>query len=71
MGEDLSDRSWFLSPIKDGKPHITDFYKSIYTGALCITVSAPIRDASDDIVGVLGFDIRFEELAKLEEDADN
>jgi hypothetical protein len=71
VGEDLSDRSWFLSPIKDGKPHITDFYKSIYTGALCITVSAPIRDASDDIVGVLGFDIRFEELAKLEEDADN
>ena len=68
VGEDLSDRSWFVNPIKDGKVYITDFYKSIYTGALCITVSAPIRDVTDEIVGVLGLDIRFEELAKLEEE---
>ncbi|HYA03569.1 MAG TPA: histone-lysine N-methyltransferase [Syntrophobacteria bacterium] len=67
VGEDLSDRDWFVNPIRDGMVHITDFYKSIYTGALCITVSAPIRDAADEIVGVLGVDIRFEELAKLEE----
>jgi isopropylmalate/homocitrate/citramalate synthase len=68
IGEDLSDRDWFVNPIKDGKPYITDFYKSMYTGALCITVSAPIRDDSDEIIGVLGLDIRFEELAKLEEE---
>lgn len=68
IGEDLSDRDWFVNPIKDGKPYITDFYKSIYTGALCITVSAPICDESDEIIGVLGLDIRFEELAKLEEE---
>ncbi len=68
IGEDLSDRNWFVNPIKDGKPYITDFYKSIYTGALCITVSAPICDESDEIIGVLGLDIRFEELAKLEEE---
>ena len=68
IGEDLSDRDWFGNPIKDGKPYITDFYKSIYTGALCITVSAPICDESDEIIGVLGLDIRFEELAKLEEE---
>jgi isopropylmalate/homocitrate/citramalate synthase len=70
VGEDLSNRDWFVQPIKDGKAYITDFYKSVYTGALCITVSAPIRDATDDIVGVLGLDIRFEELAKLEEEAE-
>jgi isopropylmalate/homocitrate/citramalate synthase len=68
IGEDLSDRDWFVNPIKDGKPYITDFYKSIYTGALCMTVSAPICDESDEIIGVLGLDIRFEELAKLEEE---
>ena len=68
IGEDLSDRDWFVNPIKDGNPYITDFYKSIYTGALCITVSAPICDESDEIIGVLGLDIRFEELAKLEEE---
>jgi isopropylmalate/homocitrate/citramalate synthase len=70
VGEDLSDRAWFLGPIKDGKVHITHFYQSVYTGALCITVSALIRDATDDIAGVLGLDIRFEELAKLEEEAE-
>ena len=68
IGEDLSARDWFVNPIKDGLPYITDFYKSIYTGALCITVSAPICDESDEIIGVLGLDIRFEELAKLEEE---
>jgi hypothetical protein len=38
------------------------------TGKLIITVSAPIRDDQENIVGILGVDIRFEDLAKLEED---
>jgi len=67
VGEDLSDRPWFIEPMKTGKVHVTDFYTSRYTGALCITVSAPIRNKDDEIVGVLGVDIRFEELAKMED----
>jgi isopropylmalate/homocitrate/citramalate synthase len=67
MGDDHSDRPWFIGPLKDGKVFVTDFYTSRYTGALCITVSAPIRDASEEIVGIMGVDIRFEELVKLEE----
>ena len=70
IGEDLSNRDWFIGPLKDGKIHITDFYKSLYTGALCITVSAPIHDSTEDIVGVLGLDIRFEDLAKLDDSLD-
>ncbi len=66
VGEDLSDRPWFIGPMKDGKVHVTDFYTSRYTGALCITVSAPIRGADDEIAGILGIDIRFEDLAKME-----
>ena len=68
--EDLSDRPWFIEPMRDGKVHLTDFYTSRYTGALCITVSAPITDQSDEIVGILGIDIRFEDLAKMEESGD-
>jgi len=64
---DLSDRPWFTGPLKDGKVFVTDFYISRYTGALCITVSAPIRDDSEKIIGIMGVDIRFEELVKLEE----
>jgi isopropylmalate/homocitrate/citramalate synthase len=67
VSDNFSDRPWFVGPLKDGKAHVTDFYISRYTGALCITVSAPIRDDSEDIIGIMGVDIRFEELVKLEE----
>jgi len=70
IGEDLSDRPWFTEPLRDGKVHVTDFYTSRYTGALCITVSAPIRNELEEIVGILGIDIRFEDLAKMEENGD-
>ncbi|SPF44987.1 Pyruvate carboxyltransferase [Syntrophobacter sp. SbD1] len=70
VGEELSDRPWFIEPMKDGKVHVTDFYSSRYTGALCITVSAPIRDATEEIAGILGIDIRFEDLAKMEKNGE-
>jgi len=70
LDEDLSNRPWFVEPIKSGKVYVSDFYTSRFTGALCITVSVPIRDDNDEIVGVLGMDIRFEELAKMEQDGE-
>ena len=66
VGANLSDRIWYVKPMDDGKIHVTDFYTSRFTGALCITVSGPIRDASDEIIGILGLDIRFEDLANME-----
>jgi citrate (Re)-synthase len=68
LHEDYSDREWFLEPIKTGKTTVTGLYTSRITGALCVTVSAPIRDALGEIVGVLGFDIRFEDLTRVEEE---
>ncbi|MDR1040502.1 MAG: histone-lysine N-methyltransferase [Deltaproteobacteria bacterium] len=65
-GHNLSDRIWFVKPMEDGRVHVTDFYTSRFTGALCITVSGPIRDAATGkLAGVLGLDIRFEDLAKM------
>ena len=46
--------------------HVTDFYTSRFTEALCITVGDPIRDNSYDIIGNLSLDIRFEDLANME-----
>ncbi|MDR2946692.1 MAG: histone-lysine N-methyltransferase, partial [Candidatus Adiutrix sp.] len=66
VGANLSDRIWFVKPMDDGKVHVTDFYTSRFTGALCITVSGPIRNHSDEIIGILGLDIRFEDLANME-----
>jgi hypothetical protein len=70
IGEDLSDRNWFINPVKDGKVYITNFFISKYSGYLCITVSGPIRDQNDEIVGVLGIDIRFEDLTKMEKNGE-
>lgn len=65
--EDFSDREWFIEPVKTGKIYVTDLYTSKITGALCVTVSAPIRNEKDEIVGVIGLDIKFDYLAKTEE----
>ena len=66
LNEDFSDRDWFIKPMSDGKIHATNLYSSRITGYLCVTVSGPIRDEMGEIVGVLGLDIRFEDLARAE-----
>jgi len=66
--EDYSDRPWFIEPLKDGKIHVTDLYSSKHTGALCITLSGPIRNDVGEIKGILGLDIRFEDLTKSDEE---
>ncbi|HAW50641.1 TPA: histone-lysine N-methyltransferase [bacterium] len=65
--ESFVDRDWFIKPLEDGKTFVSDFYTSKFTHRLCITVSSPIRSHNGEIVGILGADIMFEELAKLEE----
>ncbi len=62
--EDCSDREWFINTIEDGKMHVSGICTSRITGALIITVSAPIFDENDEMVGVLGLDIRFEDVVK-------
>ena len=64
---DYSNREWFIEPLRTGKVHVTNFYTSVITGALCITVSAPIRNKDEEMVGILGMDLRFEELIKAED----
>jgi len=68
VGENYADRSWFIGPLRDGKIHVTDLYSSKITGALCITVSGPVRNDVGEIKGILGLDIRFEDLTKSEEE---
>jgi hypothetical protein len=66
LHEDYSDRSWFIEPLKDGQIHVSELYTSRITGRLCLTVSGPIRDEKDQINGICGLDIKFEDLAKTE-----
>jgi hypothetical protein len=64
IGTDQSDREWFIKPLQSGKMYVTNFYISKMTGALCITVSAPIIDDNEEMVGIFGVDIKFEDWVK-------
>ncbi|MHB1458381.1 MAG: triose-phosphate isomerase [Armatimonadota bacterium] len=67
LDDNFSDRDWFINALKHKDVFVSDFYKSRITGALCLTVSAPIHDsATNEIKGVLGADLRFEDLARME-----
>ena len=63
--DDCSDREWFVKTIEDGKLHVSGVCTSRITRALIITVSAPITDDYDEMIGVLGMDIRFEDVVKV------
>ncbi|MFO7718318.1 MAG: triose-phosphate isomerase [Thermodesulfobacteriota bacterium] len=71
VDQNFADREWFQKPMNTGEMHITDFYRSMFSGKLCLTISAPVLDKNDDITAILGGDIRFEELIKLHEAIDN
>jgi hypothetical protein len=68
VGTDQSDREWFIKPLRSGKVHVTDFFISKMTSILCFTVSAPIVDQNDEMIGIFGVDIQFEDWVKRAED---
>jgi isopropylmalate/homocitrate/citramalate synthase len=67
LPEDFSDRSWFIKPLEDGKIHVSKFYVSYITDVLCLTISEPIFGKDDRIVGIVAFDIQFEDLVRAED----
>ena len=66
VGQDFSNRPWFIEPLKSGNTFVTDFYKSIITDALCITVSTPVRNDTGELKGVFGVDLKFEDVVKID-----
>jgi hypothetical protein len=62
------EKAWFKRPFKDGKIHVTDLFTSKVTGSLILTISAPVFDSHDNIKGVIGLDILFEHLEKVEDE---
>jgi citrate (Re)-synthase len=65
--QNFSDREWFKNPIKSGSVFTTRLFTSKIDSSLCLTVSGPItRKNSDKIFGILGMDIRFEEISKID-----
>ncbi|MBF0122865.1 MAG: histone-lysine N-methyltransferase [Candidatus Omnitrophica bacterium] len=65
LDSNFSKRTWFIGPMTTGNVFVTKLYTSKITDKLCITVSAAIHDQENKIVGILGIDLKFEELAKV------
>lgn len=65
LGKDWSKRPWFSHPAVQRKTYVSDFYRSAATDAYCLTVSAPILDASGAVLGVLGADVDLSHLVEL------
>ncbi|GBR73429.1 histone-lysine N-methyltransferase [Candidatus Termititenax aidoneus] len=66
LGGEFADRNWFKDAIATKKVLVSDFYVSKYIGELCVTVSKPLLGKNGEIVGVLGIDINFNNLIKLD-----
>jgi isopropylmalate/homocitrate/citramalate synthase len=71
VGTDQSDRQWFINPLRTGKVFVSDFFISKMTGILCFTVSAPIVNDKDEMIGIFGVDIQFEDWVRRAEDMDD
>lgn len=71
VGTDQSDREWFIKPRQTGKVYVSDFFISKMTGVLCFTVSAPIVNDADEMIGIFGIDIQFEDWVKRGEDMED
>lgn len=54
-----SDRDWFKEA-KKGHCYVSPIYVSAISYQLCITISMPIKNASNQIVGVIGVDLKVE-----------
>jgi methyl-accepting chemotaxis protein len=65
LGKDWSQRPWFRHPAGQRETYVSDFYRSAATEAYCLTVSAPILDATGALLGVLGADVDLGRLVEL------
>ncbi|UZP66306.1 methyl-accepting chemotaxis protein [Desulfovibrio mangrovi] len=56
-GRDWSSRPWFSGPMETGSLYVSSVYVSDATGAPCITVSSPFRNAQGTILGIVAADV--------------
>ncbi len=62
---DLSGREWFAKTLDKGKGYVSSSYYSTNTNMPVITVSAPVYDDNEEVVGVVASDIKFSEIQNL------
>ncbi len=57
VGQDYSDRPWFLAVARDRRTVVTPLYESLLTGERCFTLATPVEGPGGRVAGVLGADV--------------
>ncbi len=65
VGNDFSNRSWFVNASNSTIPYISEVYKSLLSHEDCFSVSVGLFDEKRDSVGVLTIDINSKEWNKI------
>lgn len=66
LGSDWSARPWFVGARKTGKSFVSDVYRSAASNAFCFTVATTIFNKNGAPGGVLGADVRLENLLAIQ-----
>ena len=56
---DRRNRPWFIGALKE-EIFVSDFYLSIDTNKVTITISTQIKDMDNNLIGIMGFDVTIE-----------
>jgi methyl-accepting chemotaxis protein len=65
LGNDFSNRSWYMNAAKSHKPYISEVYKSLLSKEDCFSVSVGIFDEKSSFIGVIAIDINALEWNKI------
>jgi hypothetical protein len=65
VGQNYADRPWFQALSRDGRAAVTPIYESLLTDDPCFTIAIAVRDADDEMVGILGVDVNLLNWTKI------
>jgi len=65
IGNDFSNRPWFVNVVGHRRPFISEVYKSLFSGEDCFSVSISIFSETGALSGVLAMDINAKEWNKI------
>jgi len=65
IGNDFSNRPWFVNVVGHRRPFISEVYKSLFSGEDCFSVSISIFGETGALSGVLAMDINAKEWNKI------
>lgn len=66
FGNNWSNKDWFNLALKSEEPVVSNVYRSSATNNFCFTISIKLKDELSRDFGVIGIDINFEDILKIQ-----